>query len=372
MAQIQEIRVMFDTNSLYTGLGHRLINEKLQKYIIENKDRKDLSINFYIPSVVIEERRYQMKTKGLELLPSISKLENLLGHNLGINASILDSRVEEAIRREMKTYSLNEYVLNCANVNWNDAISLATQRMPPFEKGEKEKGFRDFIVAQSFLQICKESPTTPKICRLALVTSDSLLSEYVNSIISDRMNAKVIDSIESLNSFIETMASTIGEELLKEIQGKVSKLFWDFESKNGLWQDWGLYNKIYEKLNDEFQNKPEGTSLVEHNGSSLSLPRFNKKEKQIIHWITTLTIKKAAFTMDIPHLMSLSNLHVDKIMGAPTILNTNLDQFKRKTHEGEFIVDIHWHTTITTAKTIKNPKFDYFELRESKWDLIDN
>lgn len=371
MAQIQEIRIMFDTNVLFTGTSHKLINDKAHEYISANHSRQDLQLSFYIPSVVIEERRYQMTEKGTELLGPVGKLEQLLGHQLGINSDILRSRVDDAIKKEIEANRINTFEVDCSKIDWNRAISLATGRRPPFEKGEKEKGFRDFIIAQTFFQLCEGSPVTPKHCRVVLVTADGLLTEYVNGVCSDRTNIKVLDSIESLNSYIETMASTIGEEMLKEVQGKASNIFWNFSSKSGLWNDWNLYEKIQASFKDKITEMPANSTIIEIDSLSLALPRFEKKEKHVIHWVTVLTVKRSAYIIEFPGTGAGSGLLGAIASGQTGSLSSFGSAVKRKTHEGDYTVEIKWRTTLTTRKVIKSPKFDGIAFKEARWSPVD-
>jgi len=81
--------VVFDTSVLFTQVAYNLVRSEVRQLIEMNSQHSDLSIKWYLPSIVIDERRYQMQNKAFELLPSIEKLEKLLGHNLNITKDIL-------------------------------------------------------------------------------------------------------------------------------------------------------------------------------------------------------------------------------------------------------------------------------------------
>jgi hypothetical protein len=49
----------------------------------------------------------------------------------------------------------------------NPKLTLdAAYRKPPLKDGETEKGFRDRIIVETFLQLVDDSPKTPTICRI--------------------------------------------------------------------------------------------------------------------------------------------------------------------------------------------------------------
>jgi hypothetical protein len=61
-------------------------------------------------------------------------------------------------------------------------------RLPPFDVGESEKGFRDAILVETFCQLVKTLPKTPAICRIVLLSSDELLLEAATNRLHDRNN----------------------------------------------------------------------------------------------------------------------------------------------------------------------------------------
>lgn len=101
-----EVRIVLDTNALFSGSCSDLVNEKTRDFIKENSSFSDVTTSWYMPEVVISERAYQMRSRGLDLLPSVHKLERLLGHNLAITGDILALRVQEAIKRQMDELKL--------------------------------------------------------------------------------------------------------------------------------------------------------------------------------------------------------------------------------------------------------------------------
>jgi hypothetical protein len=120
-----------------------------------------------------------MQAEALKLRSAINKIERLLNHNLALTDPMLLDHVRTKIDEKERELGLQEIALNHSLVDWRVLIHAAAYRIPPFQAGDKEKGFRDALVAESFLQLLTDSPKTPNLCRVVLVTSDELLSQAV-------------------------------------------------------------------------------------------------------------------------------------------------------------------------------------------------
>jgi hypothetical protein len=90
---------------LFTEAADKLICSDISDFIQTDSQQLGLKISWHIPAVVKAERKYQMLERGKKLLPSLAKVESLLGHALGINEEVLDSRVDDAIKRQMDQLS---------------------------------------------------------------------------------------------------------------------------------------------------------------------------------------------------------------------------------------------------------------------------
>ena len=101
-----ELKVVFDSNVLYTGTASDLFNQSVGQLITESSRHQDIALSWYLPEIVVLERTYQMMRRGLELLPSIQKLEQLLGHNLNITGEIIERRVNETVQKQLTQYGI--------------------------------------------------------------------------------------------------------------------------------------------------------------------------------------------------------------------------------------------------------------------------
>ncbi|WP_343990298.1 PIN domain-containing protein [Kangiella japonica] len=164
--RIPNLKVIFDTNILFTKVASDLVSKNLRDFISENSEHSDLNVEWYLPQVVVNERKFQMIKKAKDLLPSLTKLERLLGHKFAVGEDTLELHVDKAIEKGVSEHRFSVVDVNTKIIDWGEIINRSVSRMPPFEDSSSEKGFRDSIIAHSFVQLIKNSPKTPSICRL--------------------------------------------------------------------------------------------------------------------------------------------------------------------------------------------------------------
>lgn len=395
-----ELKVVFDTNALYNGSASNLVQSEIAELIKSNSAHTDLTIKWYLPSVVQQERRFQMLQKATELLPSIEKLERLLGHNLNITGDILEMRVDDAIKRAMNDMGLEIVEIDSNQVDWHRLISDSTNRRLPFEQGEKEKGFRDAIIAETFFQIVTKSPTTPKVCRIALVTRDGALAEAVKQRSSSLSNVRIITDIEELKNLINVLVSTIGEEFAQEIQEEARKYFFEQDKQDTLFNKEQIRSRIETRFAAALKEIPPGASRRQNSTWFISKPQFVKKEKQRVRWISRISIECKAYKVEsifsgqvlssMTEPMSLGasvspsgapqifygvepgiiskpvrvtwNLAVD--VNQPFVLNQPSGKLVA---EGKTIFEVVWSVSISTRKKLSAPKIEDINYIESIW-----
>jgi len=284
------VKVVFDTSVIHSQLSYQILRNEVIELIQQHSLHSDINFCWFLPEIVIDERRHQMLKKSYELLVPLDKIEKLLGHGLGITSDILKDHVNKAIDKQLEEYQIEPISINIGSVDWHDIIQRSVQRHPPFDPGNKEKGFRDAIVAQSFMQLVDQSPSTPKICRMLFVSHDKILRDYVESISSNRKNVRVMSDISELESLINTFASKVTEEFVAEIQPKASNYFFEKENETGLYYK----EKIRERIEKEYANQLISTlnqDLIRENGTWwISPPVFVNKTRQTILWFTPIQV----------------------------------------------------------------------------------
>jgi hypothetical protein len=305
--QLPEVRVVLDTNAIYNQSESFLLRREVVGFIKLTEGHADLLLSWYLPEVVRHERQFQMTQRAMDLLPSIDKLERLLGQKLGITQQMVELRVNAAIEEQITTHKLNVLPLRPEAIDWHGVMRAAAYRRAPFSRTEKEKGFRDALIAETFLHLVNNSPLAAEVCRIVLVTSDDLLSEAVRARTKDRTNVRVLPSLEDLKGLIETLVSEVGEEVIEELKGRAEKYFYEIDNPDSLYKKEHILERVHEKFNEAFADPPKGADSTEIVTVSLASPRFAKKEGQRIHWVTRLTVQMHAYEdVEIPSAITPS------------------------------------------------------------------
>lgn len=377
--------VFFDTNVLYTQAASDLLQNEVRKFIEENSDHVDLDVCWHLPSVVVEERRFQMLSKGRDLLPNLRKLEKLLGHSFGVGDDTLELHVDNAIGKSLKELNIEIVDADTNGIDWKDIISRATSRKPPFEPGDKEKGFRDAVIAQSFLQTLASNPSTPTICRLVFVTSDQRLSEYIEEQSKTAKNVRLLQNLDELESLINTLVSKVSEEFAEELTKKASNIFFVKQDEKTLYYKEMLKEKIRDQFSDVFDDPIIDGCLRNQGTWWISEPIFVKKVRQRVHWISMVEPEFEIYhyeDADSPPdnefgraLAGLAGL-ADRNRGAhgasefglketaasrafgKGLLSQALSQIKVTDLEGRDRFEVHWSVSLSQAENLVRPSID--------------
>lgn len=375
-----ELKVVFETSALFTKVAYELLSSEVRKLIESNSQHPDLSTKWYLPGVVVDERRYQMQRKAFELLPSVSKLERLLNHNLNITEDILKSQVNDAIEKQLSELSISTLDIDTSQVDWNSLINRAVFRLSPFEPGDKEKGFRDSLIAETFLQLVNQSPTTPSICRLAIVTNDGLLSEYVKSSTEKAKNIRILSAVGELESLINTLVSKVTEKFIADIQGRIQTYFFDVENKTGLFFKENITDKIKELYDKELDSVPKEDLQRENGTWFISEPVFLKKERQRTFWMNFISVEAKLFKYELPTIPTPSPSDATWVSSFMTPLKPKLsiaattspsilgDVIKTNFANGKTIFKIHWSVNITQRKKFTHPRIEEIKFIDTIWE----
>lgn len=391
---IPQLKVFLDTNVIYAKVAYDFLRKEIKELIAENSNHIDVSIQWYLPEVVVGERRHQMEEAAIELLPALRKLETLLGHNLNITPEILKDRVAKAVKDQMDASNLQVAPVDTALVDWAKVIEDATYRNPPFSRGENEKGFRDAIIAETFHQLVKASPTSASACRLAFVSGDRLLTQHIRDTTKDRGNVRVLAGSDDLASLINTLVSTVPEEFVEELSAKASLYFYDREKRAGLFYKEGVIETIRRDFGAELGESPSGGVHMMRQGTWLiSQPVFVRKHKQRVSWTSTVTAQMEAHRYAPSPGSNVARLGSPIIgltqppspgvgpVGAYDFPKLSFDVnpvgvFNLPEPELQLIArtkvkfDVHWSVNITQTNRLTAPRVESIEFLGSAWEPV--
>jgi len=397
--KLPELKVVFDTNALFSGSASDLLNSDVAQLIRENSSHQDLVITWCLPSVVRHERQYQMELAALKLLPSIQKLERVLGHNLNITEGVIRHRIDEVVETQLKDFGLQIVDLVIGDVDWQRVALDAAYRRPPFEAGEHEKGFRDALIVETFLQVLQHSPSTPTICRVALSSGDALLRTAVANRTSDRTNVRVLEGLDELKDLINTLVAKVTEDFVAKIREGASALFFTEKDPNSIYYKEKVGERLRETFVAELKKLPAGAQRREGGGWYIIAPRFVKKEGQRVHWVTAINTEAKAFTIPstvVPGAYGeLLNILSGKQLLSPSLgssylgslgasvgagmgsgpnltvgqaLGTLANAPERQIAKGTSIFEVSWSVLVSTAGKFRDARIDDLKFIRTTWE----
>lgn len=399
--KLPELKVVFDTNVLYTGAASDFLRQEVRDLIHANSGHEDLTVSWIVPEIVLHERQYQMRARGYELLPAIEKLERLLGHNLNITKQIVELRVREVIQTQLDELGIAVHAVDTVNVDWNRLMLDAAYRKPPFDRGEKEKGFRDALVAETFFQIVAQSPSTPKLCRVALVTNDALLTEAVVGRAATLSNVRVLATPEDLKGLINTLASEVSEEFVAGIREIASQYFFLVKRDDTLYYKEGIRGRVLSDFSDQLSQIPEGATQRENGRWTIYPPRFVRKAGQRVTWATRISVAASAYSPSFSRTGEMEGASTNPIIAA--ILGTIASQAvpsndpqmqappnpyialqsPKHTTSGRRVVarrnqvpvatgrstfEVVWSVSVSTNRRLSSPKVEAISFVETIWE----
>ena len=397
-----KLKVIFDTNVVYTGAASDLFRNEIVELINNHKTLNDIEIEWYIPETVVKERIFQMNKKGNELLPSIQKLEKLLGHNLNITKEIIEGRVLDTVNKQLLALGIETVKIDIVKVDWELIINNSLSRQIPFEDNEKEKGFRDALILECFKQVILDSPKTKSICRIAFITNDNILNKAATDIASSYQNINIFSSVAEFVSLINILDSEITEDLINKIIDDSESLFFTKNDDNSLYYTQEVRKQITENFSKELNVKQDG-SIVRENGTWwINKPGFEKKSRQQVTWRTIISVDfidykiswsevssglrdgyssisgqnlglgmmpATGYVYSSPILgMGLDDTKMKSGSGIGSVMSGNvirgmrspsraqMSQVKEKIGEGQTRFEVTWTVSISTDNKLKNPK----------------
>jgi len=396
-----ELKVVFDTSALFTSSASNLFNSNIENLIKDYLIVPDLKITWHLPSIVSQEREFQMLKEGKKLLPSIQKLEKLLGHNLNITEKIVHSSIKATIKQYLEEYSINVIEPDIKCINWQQVVQKSLWRVPPFEDSEKEKGFRDELIQQTFLQVINNSPKTPSICRVVFLGHDSLLLSSLAEATKGLSNVKIFSDLEELKGLINTLVSQVKEELIEAISEDISKLFFEKDDKESLYYKEKVSALIVDKYKAHLQELAQGSEKRSNGTWFISHPRFFSKKGQRITWKTRINVVSKSYKFvknDAPithvnpfqtalgktvpnyynpssgyvpsmNLFSPNDFSQTLLGGASATGYSNLlDSKEELVANGRTTFEVTWSVTVATNHKLRNPKVDSIDFIEINWN----
>jgi hypothetical protein len=361
------LKVFFDSNAIYNDTAYYLLKKEIFDLINNHSNLPDIEIEWHIPEIVVKERKFQMIKRGMLLLPSLEKLEKLIGINVNITPQTIKDSIDSAIQKQIDSLAIKNLKLDCTKVNLETVIHNAVNRIVPFEDNDKEKGFRDSMILETFKQLLEVSPKTKATCRIIFISNDGKLNEAVQIIADQSNNIEVIPKIDDLEALINLLNSEIKDDLIKLIKDVADTMFFQV-GDNANTQKTLLYKeKILQQIQDKFPNelsfKAEEVDERENEGWLIGSPKFIKKDKQKIFMTSRVSKKYKNYKYSPQNNPTVANTLVggnilESWQRVQSSLTNPIKNDKILINEGFTRFEVNWSVVLTKTKKLVKPKIE--------------
>jgi hypothetical protein len=175
-------------------------------------------VHWHLAPMVKAEREYQMIDEALRLLPAARKVLYLFEQTLEITEDRARAQVRLSIKRQIEGHGIEEIEFEETLVDWPKMIDRAARRLPPFDKGETEKGFRDAVILETFLQLHKKlNLSHPN--QLILVSRDRLLKDAAKEALGEPPEVRLVDTCSELKTILVTWSEEIEQVSVRRDAG---------------------------------------------------------------------------------------------------------------------------------------------------------
>jgi hypothetical protein len=385
-----QLKVVFDTNSVYTKGNHFLCGTESHQLVTTEFQVDGLTVTWYLPDISRHEREYQIRKQYLEALSRLKKSERIL-EGLNINGLTrlqlsdeeLSALVTANLEEQVKNLGINILNSDPSQVNWEKIKLDAAYRHPPFEP-ETEKGFRDAMIAQAFCQLVEGSSKDARECLVVLVTSDQRLTDAVEALAGGRDNVRVLKTPADVRELINTLGDP-DPELIKQVKKIAMTLFYSKGDPNSLYEKENVLKKIIEAYSDQFNQLPDGADSRKHVKTVIGRPRFEKKIDNRMFWTDRITIRVETYRRD----ANLTFLPVvtgpgagyyatgetieSETSTAPEVIEESEGSSRQGSSvrvpykTGEILFDVTWSADLTGDGKLEDPNFESLSYVDTIW-----
>ncbi|MCA8320612.1 PIN domain-containing protein [Burkholderia cepacia] len=380
------LTVVFDTNAVFNKEFDTLICRAARDLIGRHSNHGDLGIRWVIPDIVRGEREFQMRNEFRNVSTHVTKAESLFGQQWGVTQDAVEQRIAARINEELAAMRIDVVPCVTGRVDWNDVMRRSCFREPPFERGQTEKGFRDAIVCETFIQIASDLIGGDTA---VLVSGDLLVRRHIDSRGIAGNRARVVDDLDALNDEIQLRVANVDEDTQADIERLAQARFYPWENRDDLTSLWvreNIYERVWTEHGDRLRQVPNGTEHV-FIAQELSNARLVTKVGNRVHLESTLLIQ-SGFKVWVPAqnvqpdmpasiaslgiggqikqgLYQLSDLAPNTLAGLMG-MHPPAGEWKQIAKPAKDTILIRWSATFSRRRTLTRPTIDSIDLIEQQ------
>lgn len=316
--------VIPDTNILFAQDKREVVAPLFDKFWEEY--RPDFNMELIIPEVVKGELLFQqcssanksMKevVKGMAMVSKITDKKYF--HRL--SESKIKKQVETRFDKWLKGKKGRVERTPTQEINWEKIVTNAIWRVPPFEHDPKkeiqEKGFRDAVILETVIELCKREKRQHQI---AFLCNDKLLRETAEKKLSLDARVSCFESIEQFESYLKLTHEKLADKFIKSLLRKAASKFYTKGSSTCIY----FKEKVSEILREKYKLYFDDPNMAQLRVGLVSInkekwdpydngmywiytPQFSKVEnKNIYRWISQIHYVQQ-FTEKFTGLLELS------------------------------------------------------------------
>lgn len=382
---MKKIKIICDTNFLYTDTSDFLSNKELKDTIESSKHIPEYNVEWILPSIVRDERRFQISKSFKKNINWIKRIERLTNKKYNITESTIDKSVNNLIEKEVKHIGFKLIKLTSNNVDWDSIIHKSVNRITPFEDNKKEKGFRDAMIAETSFQYFKRIKKSKY--SIVFLTQDDVLANYLRSydFKSTNLSFKVIPTIGELKNYLNVLKSKLDIKIISEFQDLVSELFYTEDNDDSIVIKENIIGQIEEKFKEELDSLPEHVDSKDSISYTAKEPVFLNMDGKSQVWNIVIEESFKLFIEEnifprypekdlsrswTPALLGRSMY--GSLSGSINTANTTPYLYDKYTYvgSGTNLFDIKLKTVFDKDKKLLNYKILNIEFRENDFSLI--
>ncbi|MGU7775527.1 PIN domain-containing protein [Burkholderia sp. MR1-5-21] len=375
---------MFDTNAVFNKEFDTLVCRAARDLIGRHSNHGDLGVRWVIPDIVRGEREFQMRNEFRNVSAHVTKAESLFGQQWGVTQDAVEQRIAARINENLAELRIDVVPCEAGRVDWNDVMRRACFREPPFERGQTEKGFRDAVVCETFIQLASDLVGGDTA---VLVSNDQLVRRHIEARGIAGNRARVVDDLEALNDEIQLRVANVDEATQADIERLAQLRFYPWgkpDDPTSLWLRERIHERVWTEHGDRLRQVPTGITYV-FLGQELSNARLVSKEGNRVHLESTLMIR-SGFRMWVPApsvrqdnpATTVAEFVSPARHGLPTLseqlprsslsgllgLQPSAGEWKQVEKPAKDVISIRWSATFSRHRTLTRATIESLDLVE--------
>lgn len=287
-----DFHIILESSIVFAGGCRNLLNHPLSAAIKALSKIKDVKVSWYLPEAVKLEREFQMTAAAEALLSDFRGIEKLLAADFKVSKDDIVRAVSQNIEKSIADHSLSVIELDTNKVDWPSVLRAAIFRHPPFQVGEKEKGFRDAVILETFCQIA-ETLEKYENSRTVFLANDDLLFDAAEKRAKELgKNISVVRRLTELSSAINAIPAHLSISQINEILVRAALLFYQANDGKTLYYHAKVADIIRSKFSAQLARIPEDISAdttIEFAGFEIGRPTFLEKNGDLLDFSTVVT-----------------------------------------------------------------------------------